>query len=261
MHFIYNYFYSEYLIIEMNYQVIFPIAGKNRYFDGNSSLKHPLQLQEINGKMLIERVLMNYDFIDFDKMHFVINAEDCKSHHLDSIVNILTNNKANIVKINGLTKGSACSCLYTIDNLNMDQPLIIANTDQIFTFNVKDKLYQFSDFEGGTFIFDSLHPRWSYVDLDDSSLVSEASEKNPISRNAIAGFLYFAKASYFVESAFSMIKKDDNCEGEYFISPVLNQMILKGMSIFPLKIENFEYHSFYSPQKLNEYFSLGETST
>ena len=41
-------------------------------FEGNDTFKHPLQLHEIDGKMIIERVIENYDFINFD-CHFIFN--------------------------------------------------------------------------------------------------------------------------------------------------------------------------------------------
>ena len=53
-----------------------------------------------------------------------------------------------------------------------------------------------------------------------------------------------------------MIKKDANVNGLYYISPVLNEMVLENKVIDIFKIENEKYHTFYTPQKIKEYERL-----
>ena len=56
--------------------------------------------------------------------------------------------------------------------------------------------------------FRSLHPRYSYMLVDDNGLIVEAAEKRPISRHATAGFYWYRRGADFVQSAQDMIRKD-----------------------------------------------------
>jgi hypothetical protein len=101
--------------------------------------------------------------------------------------------------------------------------------------------------------FESIHPRWSYARTDADLHIIETAEKRPISKHAIAGLYYFRQGRDFVDSAMNMIKKDAHVNGTYFIAPTLNEMVLhnKKLTIYP--IENSRYHTFYTPNKINEY--------
>ena len=86
-----------------------------------------------------------------------------------------------------------------------------------------------------------------------NDLVVQTAEKNPISNHAIAGFYYFKNGIDFINGAFNVIRYDDNYNGNYFTSAVYNQLILAGKKIKTYQIQNDEYHSFYSIQKLKEF--------
>ena len=81
----------------------------------------------------------------------------------------------------------------------------------------------------------------------------EAAEKEPISKNAIAGFYFFNQGSHFVEAAKKMIVNDAHVNGQFFIAPVFNELILMGKKLTSEKISTSQYHTFYSPQKIEEY--------
>jgi len=60
----------------------------------------------------------------------------------------------------------------------------------------------------------------------------------------------------FIPSAMSMIQKDTSVNGLYYISPTLNEMVLKNKKMMIEKIDNSKYHTFYTPQKIQEYERL-----
>ena len=107
----------------------------------------------------------------------------------------------------GETKGAACSCLLAINHIPPDDPLIVANADQIIDWDLNAVLSYFEegDFDAGTICFESVHPRRSYVAVDEQGEVVEAAEKKPISRNAIAGFYYYRRGSDFIQAAMKSI--------------------------------------------------------
>ena len=108
---------------------IIPLAGELEY-------SYPSPLVEINGEPLIQNVICNLKEID-DEITFtaILRNEDCKRFHLDSTIKLLTENMANIIRIQKDTAGALCSVLMATEQFAKDTPLIIANTDQIFEKN------------------------------------------------------------------------------------------------------------------------------
>ncbi|WP_426705003.1 hypothetical protein [Campylobacter jejuni] len=51
----------------------------------------------------------------------------------------------------------------------------------------------------------------------------------------------------------SVIKKDVNYEGKYFIASTLNELILQDKKIINISIDKDRYFTFYSHAKINEY--------
>ncbi|WP_320820882.1 glycosyltransferase family 2 protein [Thalassolituus sp.] len=233
--------------------LVVPMVGSSQFFD-DATYKYPKPLLEINGKTMIELFIDNFRKI-FQNINFifVVNEEDCRKFHLDNILNILTENNCEVIKISNQTKGAACSVLMAIKSINNDLPLIISNSDQILDVDFSDVISSFRDVDAGVITFDSVHPRWSYVREDGKGGVVETAEKKPLSNKAIAGFYYFSKGVDFVNSAFEMIKKDASIDRNYYISPVFNELVLSNKKIKSFHIETGKYHTFYTPQKIEEY--------
>lgn len=233
--------------------ILIPMAGKTQYFL-EGEFPFPKPLIEIGAMTMIERVVLNLATVAKEvKYIFVVSSEDCRRFHLDSTLKIITDNNCHIVRLDKETRGAACSALMAIDHIACEVPLVIANGDQIFDEPIANLISEFDKVDAGVVTFDSVHPRWSYVRLDDSGQVVETAEKRPLSRNAIAGLYYYKSGQDFVEAAMQMVRKDENINGNYYIAPSLNQMILAGMNIGIKKVENDRYHTFYSPQKIKEY--------
>lgn len=236
--------------------ILIPLAGKNQFFSENE-YPFPKPLIEFNGKTMIEHVIDNFLSIEKEKQFiFIVNEEDCKKYHLDNVLNILTSHTCKIIKLTNDTKGAACSAMMAVEYIDNNTPLIISNADQLFNTNLQDVVSTFKNSDAGVITFESIHPRWSYVRLDKQNHVTETAEKRPISKSAIAGFYYFQKGSDFINSSSKMIKKDANINGLYYISPTLNEMVLENKTITIFQIENSKYHTFYTPQKIQEYERL-----
>jgi dTDP-glucose pyrophosphorylase len=236
--------------------ILIPLAGTNQFFN-ESEYPYPKPLIEINNKTMIELVINNFNNIKEEKQFiFIVNSDDCKKYHLDNVLNLLTNHNCKIIKIDNETKGAACSAMMAIEYINNDSPLIIANSDQLFDDNLEDIISSFEDVDGGVVSFDSVHPRWSYARVNDENYIIETAEKRPLSKHAIAGFFYFKKGEDFIKSAMNMIKKDANINGLYYISPTLNEMVLNNKKLIIKTINNDKYHTFYTPQKIQEYERL-----
>ena len=235
--------------------ILIPLGGKSTFFDA-LEYQYPKPLIEINGKPMIQLIIENYNSLKEDKKFiFVVKKGDCAKFHIDDIIQLLTNNNSKIIKISENTKGAACSALMAIEELDNNYELIIANGDQILDvdFGAVVKHFREANSDAGVITFNSVHPKWSYIRLDSEGIVVETAEKRPISPHAIAGFYYFKKSQEFIQAAYGSISKDANVDGQYYIAPTLNELILENKKIGFYKIENGAYHSFYSPKKVEEF--------
>jgi NDP-sugar pyrophosphorylase family protein len=236
--------------------IIIPIAGTSELFE-KAGYIYPKPLIEINGKLMIEMVLENLLPVKTDKKFtFIIREEDCVNFHLDNTLRLLIPD-ANVATIKRPTQGALCSVLMSIDNIQPDDELLIVNGDQLIDQNLDKVIASFhkEGAEAGLLTFSSVHPRWSYARTDENNHVLETAEKNPISRNAIAGFYYFKNASDFIEAATNVLLKDTRINDLFFISSTINEYVLMNKKVLNFSIGGQQYHSFYSPQMINEYES------
>ena len=235
--------------------VLIPMAGKSVYFD-NSNYIYPKPLTEVKGRPMIQGVIENFNSIE-DNINYIfaVNKEDCKKYHIDNVLQLLTDNNANIIRVDSDTAGAACTALLAIDSINNDDPLIISNADQHFDCSLDSFVQDFKkrDLDSAVVCFESVHPRWSYALTNEAGSIIETAEKRPISQQAIAGVFYFKHGKDFVDAAMKSIVKDASVNGIYYIAPVLNEMILDGKRLGLISVKNSDYHTFYSSQLLEEH--------
>jgi len=235
--------------------ILMPIAGRSAFFD-NAEYHYPKPLIEIKGKTMIERAIHDYKKIRGEKRFiFVVNANDCDKYHMDNVLMLLTDGQCEIIRLEKETRGAACSALMAIDFIDSEDRLIIGNSDQIFDedLNAVLKFFEKKKADGGVICFETVHPRWSYVRLDEGKRIIEAAEKRPISTKAIAGFYYFRQGAFFVDAAMRSIEKDASVDGAYYIAPVFNELVLQSKILEVYDIGQEKYHTFYSPQKIEEF--------
>lgn len=232
--------------------VVVLMAGDSKEFLKDGS-KYPKFLYEISGKPLVQYVVENLAPVATNFI-FLINKDDAQKWHLESVIKLLVP-EAKVLIVEGSTRGAACSALYATEFINNDEELLIANGDQLIDSDLKEDISKLKNYDGGTLIFESVHPRWSYVKLDEQGSIIQASEKRPISKHATAGVYYFKKGRYFVNGASSMIQKDASVNGNFFVCPVFNEMILDHLKLGTAPIEREQYHSLTSVQSVKNYIN------
>lgn len=223
--------------------------------DGN----YPLSLAEINGVPVIQKIIESHASISRIPSRFIvcIRSQDARRFHLDNVVRLLSPD-ARIVSIRQDTGGAACTALLAAEHIDTDDELLILNGNELIDCDAQAVLEDFRarGLDAGCITFRSVHPRYSYVRLDASGHVVEAAEKNPISRNATAGFYWFRHGRRFVESAMSMIRKGAAVGNVFYICPSLNEAVLSGARVGTYEIDAERYHPLKSERHLQNYESL-----
>lgn len=209
----------------------------------------PNLLLEWQGKLLLEHILERINFIGEFKIIFVIDSQDLVNFKMDKVIRISTNHSTSIAVASSVTRGALCSFMLAIDYLNLDDELLILNCNELLNIDFQEMVDKFHSVnaDAGTVIFDSIKPLYSYVKLDNHMNVLHASEKNPISRNATAGFYWYKSTKNFLECAEDSILKNDAFNGNFYVCPVFNQLILRSQKVHAIKISN----SLYMPIKSN----------
>lgn len=237
--------------------VLLPMAGGSGMFDPQQ-YPYPLPLTELLGTPIIEHVVRNLAALgtpeDEVRFIFVVKAEDCRQFHLDHSLSLMVPGRCEIVRLTADTQGALCSALMAVQHIDNESPLLICNSDQLIEPGLAGLFAQLrgTQCDAGCLTFDAVHPRWSYVRLEGDTVV-EAAEKKPISRHAIAGFYYFAQGARFVQAAKRAILNQSSVNGRYYVAPVLNEFVLDGLSVKALRLQPGSYHSFYTPQRIDDY--------
>ena len=217
---------------------------------------YPKNLVEIDGLPLIQRVMESYAPLRRAGARIIglVRREENERYHTGDVLRLL-DPPATIIAVPSDTAGAACTALLAIEEINNDEPLLIANGDQILTADLPGIVagFQKKTLDGGIIVFEAVHPRWSYVRCDADGYVIETAEKRPISSMATAGVYYFARGADFVWAAMEMIKKDAHVEDRFFICPSYNELILRQAKIGVHKIPRTSYYSLTNPQGVHAF--------
>jgi HAD superfamily hydrolase (TIGR01509 family) len=203
--------------------VLVPMAGAGSRFT-QQGYTFPKPLIEVNGKPMIQVVVENLNI----EAHyiFIVQQEHYEKYNLKYLLNLIAPG-CDIVQVDGVTEGAACSTLLAKDYINNDAPLVMANSDQYVEWNSNECMYAFTadEIDGGIISFEASHPKWSYARVGDDGFVEEVAEKKVISNEATVGIYYWKKGSDYVKYAEDMIAKNIRVNNEFYVCPVFNQAI------------------------------------
>jgi hypothetical protein len=218
---------------------------------------YPLCLNEFDSVPLIQRVTDACGALNPKNLIVALREEDVRGYHLDNIVTLLWP-KANILSISHKTQGAACTALLAVDIIDYNEELLIVSGNELLDSNFNEIVAGFRQrkLDAGTVIFHSIHPRYSYVRLNENEELVEAAEKRPISTNATVGFYWFARGSEFVRAAKGMIRKGASINDSYFVCPAFNELVLEHKLIGVHKVDSTLYH----PLKTIRQVELFETA-
>lgn len=229
--------------------VLIPMAGEGSRFQAQG-YSFPKPLIDVKGKPMIQVVVENLN-IDAHFI-FIVQKTHYEKYNLKYLLNLVASD-CDIVQVDGVTEGAACTALLAKDFIDNQNPLLIANSDQFIEWNSNEVLYGFlnSSNDAGIITFESIHPKWSYVRLGEDGYVSEVAEKKPISNNATAGIYYWKKGADFIKYAEQMIRKNIRVNNEFYICPVFNEAIQDHKKIRIFEIPKNGMWGLGTPEDLN----------
>lgn len=215
--------------VDKKMNVLIPMAGAGSRF-ANAGYTFPKPLIDVKGKPMIQVVVENLN-IDANFI-YVVQKVHKEKYNLETLLNLITPN-CNIIEVESLTEGAACTALLAKKLIDNNDPLFFANSDQFVEWDSNEFFYKMNETnsDGGIPVFRSTHPKWSFAKIDEDGYVTEVQEKNPISDLATIGFYYWKKGSDFVKYAEEMIEQDLRVNGEFYVCPVYNNAISGGLKI------------------------------
>mgnify|MGYP003113027916 CR=1 FL=1 len=237
--------------------VVIPMAGAGKRFS-DEGFSTPKPLIKINSDHMICRVIESLQV----KAKYTFIVRDCPE--LDQLKTALFNLKnkvphvqeINIVEIDKLTDGPACTALLASDYINNDEELLITNCDQIMWWNGAEfqNYCSNSSYDGMLVTYYANTSKNSYAKIDKKGFVTEVREKEIISDISLNGIHFWKKGKYFVDSATKMIDNNErSINGEFYIGPSFNSMIEKGLKVGIYHIPNYQHHAVGTPDDLREY--------
>ncbi len=243
----------------MALKILIPMAGRGSRFE-TAGYTFPKPFIDVKGQAMIALVADNLKPLNREDYEFIFIAQEehCEKYDLHNVLKQAIGDKFQIVSINGVTEGAACTALMARDLIDNDDELLIANSDQYLDPEAVRLMHEGliqQESDGVILTFQSTHPKWSYVRTDEKDHVTEVAEKKVISDKATAGIYWWKKGSDFVRSADSMISKDIRTQNEFYIAPTFNELIIEGKHIANYMILNEAMHGLGDPESLTMYLN------
>ena len=234
--------------------IVIPMAGQGSRF-AKAGYEKPKPFIDVDGKAMIVRVLENLTYVN---ARYILIA---RKEHLDKekvlVQQIKKQFNVIFIPIDRLTEGTACTVLYARKYINSEEPLLIANSDQIVDISIADFIDDSSDrsLDGSilTFIDECKDPKWSFAKIDENNLVVEVKEKVVISEYATVGIYLYSKGKDFVNATIDMIIENERVNGEFYTCPTYNYAINENAKIGIYNINFKQMHGIGTPDDLNIY--------
>jgi NDP-sugar pyrophosphorylase family protein len=211
--------------------IVIPMAGRGSRFR-DAGYEMPKPLIAIHGFPMIRLVISNLRPQQPHRFIFLCLQEHIEQYQVDQ--KLLTwEPESQIVAVDTVTEGAACTVLLAKEYINNDDSLMIANSDQWVDTDIDAYLDSMSllGSDGLIMTMWANDPKWSFVKVDADGRTMEVVEKKVISNEATVGIYNFMRGSDFVSAAETMIEKNLRVNGEFYVAPVYNELIAAKKSV------------------------------
>ena len=243
--------------------IVIPMAGRGSRFADHGFLL-PKPLIDLGGRPIIHWVINNLR-PKFSHRFIFICLKDHLDHYpqLENSLKRVGGDNTIVISVNSVTQGAACTVLLAKEHINDENPLMIANSDQIVDVDIDNYLSTgvATGIDGFIMCFNASDPKWSYC-LVNQGRVVEVVEKKVVSDKATVGIYNFKRGRDYVRSVEAMIALNMRVNGEFYVAPTYNILIREdavityqmippeGVGMFGLGTPE-DYHKF----KMTDYFN------
>jgi UDP-N-acetylglucosamine diphosphorylase / glucose-1-phosphate thymidylyltransferase / UDP-N-acetylgalactosamine diphosphorylase / glucosamine-1-phosphate N-acetyltransferase / galactosamine-1-phosphate N-acetyltransferase len=237
--------------------IVIPMAGQGSRFV-EAGYQKPKPFIDVNGKPMIVRVLENLSYPD--ARYILIARKEHMKKEAKLVKQIEKQFNAIFIPIDKLTEGTVCTVLYARKYINNNQPLLIANSDQIVDIDISSFVDDCKDrkLDGSilTFIDEFKDPKWSFAKIDENNFVTEVKEKEVISKYATVGIYLYSQGKDFLNASIDMIIENERVNNEFYTCPTYNHTIKEGKRIGIYNIDFIQMHGIGTPNDLNRYLKI-----
>lgn len=238
--------------------IVIPMAGLGSRF-AKAGYIDPKPLIKIHNIPMIRLVIENLKPNVTHRFIFITQREHNEKYNLETYLKEWAPG-CEIIILDGLTEGAACTVLAAKHLINNNDPLMIANSDQYIDININDYLSKLEngDIDGLIMTMSANDPKWSFVELGRHELATRVIEKEVISNEATVGIYNFKHGNDFINAAEQMISNNERVNGEFYVAPVYNILIKTGskIGIYNIGQEANGMYGLGIPNDLNLFLSM-----
>lgn len=216
--------------------IVIPMAGNGSRFTEAGYLD-PKPLIPVHGIPMIEVVINNLRPEQPHRFIFICQERHDREYGIASFLRAIEP-AADVILLNGVTQGAACTVLTAKSVINSRSPLMIANCDQWINYSIDDYLaaFDWKQWDGFIMCMTASAPKWSFVQREPSGRVCGVVEKQVVSDEATVGIYNFAAGCDFVAGAEAMIAANLRVNNEFYVAPVYTQLASSGKRIGTLSV-------------------------
>lgn len=204
--------------------IVVPMAGRGSRF-AKEGYTDPKPLIKLHDKRMIQVVINNLTPSIPHRFIFVCQRQHVEDYNLENYLKKWAPN-SEIIAIEGITEGAACTVMCAEKYINSNDPLMIANSDQWIDIDINDYLdyMEQQKLDGLIMTMKANDPKWSYAELNEENLVIRVVEKEVVSDEATVGIYNYKKGSDFCKSVKKMIELNERSNGEFYVAPAYTLM-------------------------------------
>jgi dTDP-glucose pyrophosphorylase len=208
------------------------------------------------GKTMIEHAVSTLNLPG--NLYFIVKRDHLENH--TSIEPLLKRFGGHIIISENPTKGAADTLLLSKPFIDHDTPLMSVNCDQ-HLFWTDDSIKFVNTIKNNPstsyiLTFSSNNPNYSYVTADNFGNILEVREKQVIGPNATVGMYHWAKAEDFFIDAERMILENSLVNGEFYVGPVYNYTINRGLTVQEFKLSEGAFYPVGTPDELDSFINI-----
>lgn len=238
--------------------IIVPMAGAGSRF-ANAGYTDPKPLIPVHGVPMIKVVIDNNTPTRDHMFIFICQSVHVARYGLREKLSAWAPG-CEIVEIDGLTEGAACTVLKARHLIDNGHPAMIVNSDQYCDVDINTYLQAMDDNSASGLIMTMKadDPKWSFVGFDEQGLVNRVVEKEVISDEATVGIYNFRSGKQLVTALESMISKGLRVNGEFYVAPAYNEIIADQCKVihYGIGTEGNGMYGLGIPDDLNLFLSL-----